>query len=252
MNITPDDYRLSVITGRRAVGKSAYALQNTVLLAQQGIYTIYFSYEMPVTAIFTRLLSHLGKLNKQDIEHRKIEPQKVRQVIQDNASIFQHIAISDSGTEKAIRQDIETFTKNPDITNLTLFTVFDCLQRIPMFQFDDPMIRVEKSLNLISKIAADYQCSAYMISTGKCHKGDLDIKLDAEIWLRLVKFDDKNTIWRSINREEYAREQAQDRSYVKVSVVKNRHGAGSQKVFLFNRPTQTFHRVTLMPTTIEE
>jgi len=261
MDIT-GEYRFNIIAAPPSTGKSAYAMQNVVMLAQQGIYTIYFSYEMSAVAIFARILSHLGKLNKQDLEMRKIEPQKVRRVIQDNTEIFRYISIADSGTEKTIRQDIESIVKNPNITNLTLFLVFDYLQKIPMFQLDDPRISTEKTLNLVSKIMKDYNCSAYVISSmnrngyeggldGARNSGQIEFDADTLIQMQMVKFDDKNTTWQVIDRKEYAREQAQDRSYIQVSVVKNRHGSGSQKVFLFDRPTQTFHHVTTIQSTQE-
>jgi len=258
MDIT-SEHKFNIITAPPATGKSAYALQNTIMLAKQGIYTVYFSYEMSAVAIFTRLLSHLGKLNKQDIEQRKIEPSSLKKIIQDNVSVFRYIAISDNASEKAIRQDIETLVKNPDISNLDLFVVFDYLQKINVFQFDDPRIRVEKTLSFISKIVVDYKCSAYIISSmnRNGYEGGLDsardsgqVEFDADtlIQMQMVKFDDKNTTWQVIDRKEYAREQAQDKSYVQVSVIKNRHGSGAQKVFMFDRPTQTFYPVTSIST----
>jgi len=258
------EYRLNIITAPPATGKSAYALQNTVMLAQQGIYTIYFSYEMSAVAIFMRLLSQLGKIDKQIIEQRKVEPQKVRRIIYDNVSTFQYIAISDSATEKTIRQDIETLVKDPDTINLNLnlFVVFDYLQKIPIYHaIDDPRIRAEKNLNLISKIVKDYNCSAYIISSmnRNGYDGGLDaardsgqVEFDADtlIQMQMVKLNDKNA-WQIIDKKEYAKEQAQNRSYVQVSVVKNRHGSGTQKVFLFDRPTQTFYHITTTQSTTE-
>jgi len=263
MDITTE-HKFNIVTAPPATGKSAYALQNTIMLAQQGIYTIYFSYEMSAVAIFMRLLSQLGKIDKQIIEQRKVEPQKVRRIIYDNASTFQYIAISDSASEKTIRQDIETFIKNPDITNLSLFVVFDYLQKIPIYHaIDDPRIRAEKNLNLVSKITRDYQCSAYIISSmnRNGYEGGLDsardsgqIEFDADTLtqMQLVRYSDKNKVWQIIDRKEYASEQAQDKSYVQVSVMKNRHGSGAQKVFLFDRPTQTFYHVTTTQSTTED
>jgi len=152
-----EQHRINIITGAPSVGKTAYAIQNAVMLAGQGIYLIYFSYEMSATTISIRLLSHLGKIDKQTIEQRQVNPTKIRQIIQNNASIFSHIAISDSGDEKTIRHDIETFVRDPDITNLMLFCVFDYLQRIPVFTHEDPRNKVEKTLNLLSKIISDCQ-----------------------------------------------------------------------------------------------
>lgn len=256
LSLDPGHHRINILTAPPGAGKSAFALQTAAQLARQGVYSMYFSYEMSEIVIFTRILSHLTKFDKQLIEQRKIEPAKIKNAIKENASVFAHIAISLSQAEKAIRQDIESIMKDPDISNLKLFLFFDYLQRMNAFNFDDPRLVAEKTMNLITKIAADYYAAAFVISSANRNgydtagldasrnSGQIEFDADTLTLLQLVKFDEKSATWQSIDKKDYASEQSKSKVYIQSSVIKNRHGAGMQKVFLFDKPIQTFSPVT--------
>jgi len=92
------------------------------------------------------------------------------------------------------------------------------------------------------------KCNTYVISSINRNEyegglGQIESDADSLIQLQIVRYDEKTAKWRAADKKEYAAEQTQARSYVQASVIKNRHGSGTQKLFLLDRPTQTFHLV---------
>lgn len=253
-----DAYRINIVTAMPGVGKSAYILQTAVQLAQQGIYTVLFSYEMSPLVILTRLISNICKIPKHEIENHQIEVERLQKHIQEATPILQYIGISESNCEKEIRESIETLYKNPDISNLKLALGWDYLQRMACHKSNNPRVDIEHTLNLISQITTDYQAISFIISSANRNgydsygidsgrdSGQIEFDADTLTMLRIVSFNQESATWQPVPNKsnEYAQEVAKSKVYIQASVIKNRHGAGAQKIFLFDKTIQTFTLVT--------
>lgn len=231
---------LHIIGARPGVGKSAFALYITLLMAQKAR-GLFFSLEMPLKQIIQRIISSQSKIelemltNKDRFNTLDSEQKKLVKVLFDKILKKSELKLYD-GNFKI--DELEEYIKNEKEINGVDFIVVDYLQLVKSNKTSSRYEQITDISIRLKQIAKDYDIAVIALSQ---LSRDIEKRVDKDVYL--ADFRESGQIEQDASTILGLTTEPTDTEYkelMKVQILKNRQGQLGVMKYFYYKKNQTF------------
>lgn len=234
---------LHIIGARPGVGKSAFALYITLLMAQKAR-GLFFSLEMPLKQIIQRIISSQSRIelemltNKDRFNTLNDEQKKLVKVLFDKILKKSELKLYD-GNFKI--DELEEYVKNEKEINGVDFIVVDYLQLVKSNKTSSRYEQITDISIRLKQIAKDYDIAVIALSQ---LSRDIEKRVDKDVYL--ADFRESGQIEQDASTILGLTTESTDIEYkelMKVQILKNRQGQLGVMKYFYYKKNQTFFEV---------
>lgn len=234
---------LHIIGARPGVGKSAFALYITLLMAQKSR-GLFFSLEMPLKQIIQRIISSQSRIelemltNKDRFNTLDSEQKKLVKVLFDKILKESELKLYD-GNFKI--DELEEYVKNEKELNGVDFIVVDYLQLVKSNKTSSRYEQITDISIRLKQIAKDYDIAVIALSQ---LSRDIEKRVDKDVYL--ADFRESGQIEQDASTILGLTTEPTDTEYkelMKVQILKNRQGQLGVMKYFYYKKNQTFFEV---------
>nr|DAS87517.1 MAG TPA: DnaB-like replicative helicase [Caudoviricetes sp.] len=234
---------LHIIGARPGVGKSAFALYITLLMAQKAR-GLFFSLEMPLKQIIQRIISSQSRIelemltNKDRFNTLDSEQKKLVKVLFDKILKESELKLYD-GNFKI--DELEEYVKNEKELNGVDFIVVDYLQLVKSNKTSSRYEQITDISIRLKQIAKDYDIAVIALSQ---LSRDIEKRVDKDVYL--ADFRESGQIEQDASTILGLTTEPTDTEYkelMKVQILKNRQGQLGVMKYFYYKKNQTFFEV---------
>lgn len=231
---------LHIIGARPGVGKSAFALYITLLMAQKAR-GLFFSLEMPLKQIIQRIISSQSRIelemltNKERFNTLDSEQKQLVKVLFDKILKESELKLYD-GNFKI--DELEEYIKNEKEINGVDFIVVDYLQLVKSSKTSSRYEQVTDISIRLKQIAKDYDIAVIALSQ---LSRDIEKRVDKDVYL--ADFRESGQIEQDASTILGLTTEPTDTEYkelMKVQILKNRQGQLGVMKYFYYKKNQTF------------
>ena len=231
---------LHIIGARPGVGKSAFALYITLLMAQKAR-GLFFSLEMPLKQIIQRIISSQSRIelemltNKDRFNILDDEQKKLVKVLFDKILKQSELKLYD-GNFKI--DELEEYVKNEKEINGVDFIVVDYLQLVKSSKTSSRYEQITDISIRLKQIAKDYDIAVIALSQ---LSRDIEKRVDKDVYL--ADFRESGQIEQDASTILGLTTEPTDTEYkelMKVQILKNRQGQLGVMKYFYYKKNQTF------------
>jgi len=231
---------LHIIGARPGVGKSAFALYITLLMAQKAR-GLFFSLEMPLKQIIQRIISSQSRIelemltNKDRFNTLDTEQKKLVKVLFDKILKESELKLYD-GNFKI--DELEEYVKNEKEINGVDFIVVDYLQLVKSSKTSSRYEQITDISIRLKQIAKDYDIAVIALSQ---LSRDIEKRVDKDVYL--ADFRESGQIEQDASTILGLTTEPTDTEYkelMKVQILKNRQGQLGVMKYFYYKKNQTF------------
>lgn len=231
---------LHIIGARPGVGKSAFALYITLLMAQKSR-GLFFSLEMPLKQIIQRIISSQSRIelemltNKDRFNTLDTEQKKLVKVLFDKILKESELKLYD-GNFKI--DELEEYVKNEKEINGVDFIVVDYLQLVKSSKTSSRYEQITDISIRLKQIAKDYDIAVIALSQ---LSRDIEKRVDKDVYL--ADFRESGQIEQDASTILGLTTEPTDTEYkelMKVQILKNRQGQLGVMKYFYYKKNQTF------------
>lgn len=231
---------LHIIGARPGVGKSAFALYITLLMAQKSR-GLFFSLEMPLKQIIQRIISSESRIelemltNKDRFNTLDTEQKKLVKVLFDKILKESELKLYD-GNFKI--DELEEYIKNEKEINGVDFIVVDYLQLVKSNKTSSRYEQITDISIRLKQIAKDYDIAVIALSQ---LSRDIEKRVDKDVYL--ADFRESGQIEQDASTILGLTTEPTDTEYrelMKVQILKNRQGQLGVMKYFYYKKNQTF------------
>lgn len=231
---------LHIIGARPGVGKSAFALYITLLMAQKAR-GLFFSLEMPLKQIIQRIISSQSRIelemltNKDRFNTLDSEQKKLVKVLFDKILKESELKLYD-GNFKI--DELEEYVKNEKELNGIDFIVVDYLQLVKSNKTSSRYEHITDISIRLKQIAKDYDIAVIALSQ---LSRDIEKRVDKDVYL--ADFRESGQIEQDASTILGLTTEPTDTEYkelMKVQILKNRQGQLGVMKYFYYKKNQTF------------
>lgn len=234
---------LHIIGARPGVGKSAFALYITLLMAQKAR-GLFFSLEMPLKQIIQRIISSQSRIelemltNKDRFNTLDSEQKKLVKVLFNKILKESELKLYD-GNFKI--DELEEYVKNEKEINGIDFIVVDYLQLVKSNKTSSRYEQITDISIRLKQIAKDYDIAVIALSQ---LSRDIEKRVDKDVYL--ADFRESGQIEQDASTILGLTTEPTDTEYkelMKVQILKNRQGQLGVMKYFYYKKNQTFFEV---------
>ena len=234
---------LHIIGARPGVGKSAFALYITLLMAQKAR-GLFFSLEMPLKQIIQRIISSQSKIelemltNKDRFNTLDSEQKKLVKVLFDKILKKSELKLYDGNFRI---DELEEYVKNEKEINGVDFIVVDYLQLVKSNKTSSRYEQITDISIRLKQIAKDYDIAVIALSQ---LSRDIEKRVDKDVYL--ADFRESGQIEQDASTILGLTTEPTDTEYkelMKVQILKNRQGQLGVMKYFYYKKNQTFFEV---------
>lgn len=234
---------LHIIGARPGVGKSAFALHITLLMAQKAR-GLFFSLEMPLKQIIQRIISSQSRIelemltNKDRFNTLDSEQKQLVKVLFDKILKKSELKLYD-GNFKI--DELEEYVKNEKEINGVDFIVVDYLQLVKSNKTSSRYEHITDISIKLKQLAKDYDIAVIALSQ---LSRDIEKRVDKDIYL--ADFRESGQIEQDASTILGLTTEPTDTEYkelMKVQILKNRQGQLGVMKYFYYKKNQTFFEV---------
>ena len=234
---------LHIIGARPGVGKSAFALYITLLMAQKAR-GLFFSLEMPLKQIIQRIISSQSRIelemltNKDRFNTLDSEQKQLVKVLFDKILKKSELKLYD-GNFKI--DELEEYVKNEKEINGVDFIVVDYLQLVKSNKTSSRYEHITDISIKLKQLAKDYDIAVIALSQ---LSRDIEKRVDKDIYL--ADFRESGQIEQDASTILGLTTEPTDTEYkelMKVQILKNRQGQLGVMKYFYYKKNQTFFEV---------
>nr|DAQ34910.1 MAG TPA: DnaB-like replicative helicase [Caudoviricetes sp.] len=231
---------LHIIGARPGVGKSAFALYITLLMAQKAR-GLFFSLEMPLKQIIQRIISSQSRIelemltNKDRFNTLDSEQKQLVKVLFDKILKKSELKLYD-GNFKI--DELEEYVKNEKEINGVDFIVVDYLQLVKSNKTSSRYELITDISIRLKQIAKDYDIAVIALSQ---LSRDIEKRVDKDVYL--ADFRESGQIEQDASTILGLTTEPTDTEYkelMKVQILKNRQGQLGVMKYFYYKKNQTF------------
>ena len=231
---------LHIIGARPGVGKSAFALYITLLMAQKAR-GLFFSLEMPLKQIIQRIISSQSRIelemltNKDRFNTLDSEQKQLVKVLFDKILKKSELKLYD-GNFKI--DELEEYVKNEKEINGVDFIVVDYLQLVKSSKTSSRYEHITDVSIRLKQIAKDYDIAVIALSQ---LSRDIEKRVDKDVYL--ADFRESGQIEQDASTILGLTTEPTDTEYkelMKVQILKNRQGQLGVMKYFYYKKNQTF------------
>lgn len=231
---------LHIIGARPGIGKSAFALYITLLMAQKAR-GLFFSLEMPLKQIIQRIISSQSRIelemltNKDRFNTLDSEQKKLVKVLFDKILKESKLKLYD-GNFKI--DELEEYVKNEKEINGVDFIVVDYLQLVKSNKTSSRYEHITDISIRLKQIAKDYDIAVIALSQ---LSRDIEKRVDKDVYL--ADFRESGQIEQDASTILGLTTEPTDTEYkelMKVQILKNRQGQLGVMKYFYYKKNQTF------------
>ena len=231
---------LHIIGARPGVGKSAFALYITLLMAQKSR-GLFFSLEMPLKQIIQRIISSQSRIelemltNKDRFNTLDSEQKQLVKVLFDKILKKSELKLYD-GNFKI--DELEEYVKNEKEINGVDFIVVDYLQLVKSNKTSSRYEQITDISIRLKQIAKDYDIAVIALSQ---LSRDIEKRVDKDVYL--ADFRESGQIEQDASTILGLTTEPTDTEYkelMKVQILKNRQGQLGVMKYFYYKKNQTF------------
>lgn len=231
---------LHIIGARPGVGKSAFALYITLLMAQKAR-GLFFSLEMPLKQIIQRIISSQSRIelemltNKDRFNTLDDEQKKLVKVLFNKILKESELKLYD-GNFKI--DELEEYVKNEKEINGVDFIVVDYLQLVKSNKTSSRYEQITDISIRLKQIAKDYDIAVIALSQ---LSRDIEKRVDKDVYL--ADFRESGQIEQDASTILGLTTEPTDTEYkelMKVQILKNRQGQLGVMKYFYYKKNQTF------------
>lgn len=231
---------LHIIGARPGVGKSAFALYITLLMAQKAR-GLFFSLEMPLKQIIQRIISSQSRIelemltNKDRFNTLDSEQKQLVKVLFDKILKKSELKLYD-GNFKI--DELEEYVKNEKEINGVDFIVVDYLQLVKSNKTSSRYEQITDISIRLKQIAKDYDIAVIALSQ---LSRDIEKRVDKDVYL--ADFRESGQIEQDASTILGLTTEPTDTEYkelMKVQILKNRQGQLGVMKYFYYKKNQTF------------
>ena len=231
---------LHIIGARPGVGKSAFALYITLLMAQKAR-GLFFSLEMPLKQIIQRIISSQSRIelemltNKDRFNTLDSEQKQLVKVLFDKILKKSELKLYD-GNFKI--DELEEYVKNEKEINGVDFIVIDYLQLVKSNKTSSRYEQITDISIRLKQIAKDYDIAVIALSQ---LSRDIEKRVDKDVYL--ADFRESGQIEQDASTILGLTTEPTDTEYkelMKVQILKNRQGQLGVMKYFYYKKNQTF------------
>ena len=231
---------LHIIGARPGVGKSAFALYITLLMAQKAR-GLFFSLEMPLKQIIQRIISSQSRIelemltNKERFNTLDSEQKQLVKVLFDKILKESELKLYD-GNFKI--DELEEYIKNEKEINGVDFIVVDYLQLVKSSKTSSRYEQITDISIRLKQIAKDYDIAVIALSQ---LSRDIEKRVDKDVYL--ADFRESGQIEQDASTILGLTTEPTDTEYkelMKVQILKNRQGQLGVMKYFYYKKNQTF------------
>lgn len=231
---------LHIIGARPGVGKSAFALYITLLMAQKSR-GLFFSLEMPLKQIIQRIISSQSRIelemltNKDRFNTLDSEQKKLVNVLFHKVLKESELKLYD-GNFKI--DELEEYVKNEKEINGVDFIVVDYLQLVKSNKTSSRYEQITDISIRLKQIAKDYDIAVIALSQ---LSRDIEKRVDKDVYL--ADFRESGQIEQDASTILGLTTEPTDTEYkelMKVQILKNRQGQLGVMKYFYYKKNQTF------------
>lgn len=231
---------LHIIGARPGVGKSAFALYITLLMAQKSR-GLFFSLEMPLKQIIQRIISSESRIelemltNKERFNTLDDEQKKLVKVLFNKILKESELKLYD-GNFKI--DELEEYVKNEKEINGVDFIVVDYLQLVKSNKTSSRYEQITDISIRLKQIAKDYDIAVIALSQ---LSRDIEKRVDKDVYL--ADFRESGQIEQDASTILGLTTEPTDTEYkelMKVQILKNRQGQLGVMKYFYYKKNQTF------------
>ena len=231
---------LHIIGARPGVGKSAFALYITLLMAQKSR-GLFFSLEMPLKQIIQRIISNQSRIelemltNKERFNTLDSEQKQLVKVLFDKILKKSELKLYD-GNFKI--DELEEYVKNEKEINGVDFIVVDYLQLVKSNKTSSRYEQITDISIRLKQIAKDYDIAVIALSQ---LSRDIEKRVDKDVYL--ADFRESGQIEQDASTILGLTTEQTDTEYkelMKVQILKNRQGQLGVMKYFYYKKNQTF------------
>ena len=231
---------LHIIGARPGVGKSAFALYITLLMAQKAR-GLFFSLEMPLKQIIQRIISSQSRIelemltNKDRFNTLDSEQKQLVKVLFDKILKKSELKLYD-GNFKI--DELEEYVKNEKEINGVDFIVVDYLQLVKSNKTSSRYEHITDISIKLKQLAKDYDIAVIALSQ---LSRDIEKRVDKDIYL--ADFRESGQIEQDASTILGLTTEPTDTEYkelMKVQILKNRQGQLGVMKYFYYKKNQTF------------
>lgn len=234
--------RLVILSGEPGAGKTTLVHQIADSLAEQGHPVLYFSYEMPPSALVAKSLVRLSNnsLTIRDINHRDDDPfvqQELNEAIKRYKNAASNLALI-STSKPCTTTDIGVMVGNCEGRfNKKPIVIVDYLQIVPTdSDLSDERLQVKEVVSALRRIAVSHDVPIFAISSvNRSSYNKTKVGLDSLGSSSFIEYSADSVLFLSIEGkgEERIVNSSLPIRPVCVSVLKNRYSSVGEARFLF-------------------
>ena len=234
---------LHIIGARPGVGKSAFALYITLLMAQKSR-GLFFSLEMPLKQIIQRIISSQSRIelemltNKERFNTLDSEQKQLVKVLFNKILKESELKLYD-GNFKI--DELEEYVKNEKEINGVDFIVVDYLQLVKSNKTSSRYEQITDISIRLKQIAKDYDIAVIALSQ---LSRDIEKRVDKDVYL--ADFRESGQIEQDASTILGLTTEPTDTEYkelMKVQILKNRQGQLGVMKYFYYKKNQTFFEV---------
>lgn len=234
---------LHIIGARPGVGKSAFALYITLLMAQKSR-GLFFSLEMPLKQIIQRIISSQSRIelemltNKERFNTLDSEQKQLVKVLFNKILKESELKLYD-GNFKI--DELEEYVKNEKEINGVDFIVVDYLQLVKSNKTSNRYEQITDISIRLKQIAKDYDIAVIALSQ---LSRDIEKRVDKDVYL--ADFRESGQIEQDASTILGLTTEPTDTEYkelMKVQILKNRQGQLGVMKYFYYKKNQTFFEV---------
>ena len=234
---------LHIIGARPGVGKSAFALYITLLMAQKAR-GLFFSLEMPLKQIIQRIISSQSKIelemltNKDRFNTLDSEQKQLVKVLFNKILKESELKLYD-GNFKI--DELEEYVKNEKEINGVDFIIVDYLQLVKSNKTSSRYEQITDISIRLKQIAKDYDIAVIALSQ---LSRDIEKRVDKDVYL--ADFRESGQIEQDASTILGLTTEPTDTEYkelMKVQILKNRQGQLGVMKYFYYKKNQTFFEV---------
>lgn len=231
---------LHIIGARPGVGKSAFALYITLLMAQKAR-GLFFSLEMPLKQIIQRIISSQSRIelemltNKDRFNTLDSEQKQLVKVLFDKILKKSELKLYD-GNFKI--DELEEYVKNEKEINGVDFIVVDYLQLVKSNKTSSRYEHITDISIKLKQLAKDYDIAVIALSQ---LSRDIEKRVDKDVYL--ADFRESGQIEQDASTILGLTTEPTDTEYkelMKVQILKNRQGQLGVMKYFYYKKNQTF------------